>query len=179
MSQMKALPLAMVSILAVGCSPAPTSAPPPTAKREFRPPAKDFIAYKTPPEWVSEEVSDNMRKAQYRVPDRSGKGAAALLTFFNMSPQSEETIVDYWRDKMGGADANVSKIQGAATPTTLVDIAGEYTGENPPMANARFLGAIVDAGERTWYLKFVGPAGTVDGWRDAFVDMLKGLRPIE
>ena len=187
MSEMKALPLAILLILAAGCSPAPSSAAhapapaaaPPSATKEYRPPAKSFLSYKTPPEWISEEVGDNMRKAQYRIPDRAGKAAAASLTFFSMSPQSVDTIVNYWRDKMGGADANVAQIKGAACPTTLVDIAGEYTGDSPSIANALFLGAIVEAGERTWYLKFVGPAATVEGWREAYVEMLKGLKPTQ
>jgi hypothetical protein len=120
-----------------------------------------------------------MRLAQYRIPDKGGKGAPASLTFFSMGGQSVETMTDYWRNKMGGADASVSKIQGAACPTTLVDIAGEYTDANPPLADARFLGAMVEVGERTWYLKFVGPTATVSGWKDAFIEMLKGMRPTE
>jgi len=170
--------------LALGCSKngpatsAPSTATAPASK-EFRPPAREFLNYKTPPEWISEEPTEPMRKAQYRIPDKKGKAAPAVLTFFGMAPQNEETIVDYWREKMGGADASVTKIQGAASPTTLVDITGEYTGERPPVANARFLGAIVETGQRNWYLKFVGPADTVSGWKDAFVEMLKGVRPLE
>jgi len=137
------------------------------------------LSYKTPPEWISEEVSDAMRKAQYRIPGKGGKGAAATLTFFSMAPQSVETIVDYWKNKMGGADASVSKIEGTAAPTTLVDIAGEYTDGQTALADARFLGAIIETGDRTWYLKFVGPSATVSAWKDAYVEMLKGVRPIE
>ena len=184
---MKTSLLAIGLILAAGCSPAPTSkapatapaAAPPSAAKEFRPPAKSFLSYKTPPEWISEEVTENMRKAQYRIPDKGGKAAAASLTFFKLNAQNVETIVNYWRDKMGGADANVAPIKGAACPTTLVDIAGEYTGDSPAIPDARFLGAIVETGDQHWYLKFVGPAATVEGWRDAYVEMLKGLKPTE
>ena len=120
-----------------------------------------------------------MRLAQYRIPSRTGKGDPASLTFFSMGGQSVETMTDYWRNKMGGADASVTKVKDAASPTTLVDIVGEYSDVNPPLADARFLGAMIEVGERTWYLKFVGPAETVAGWKDAFIEMLKGVRPIE
>jgi hypothetical protein len=177
---MKIATIALLALVLAGCSDSsrPSSSPapsPPSAKGDFRPPAMDSLSYKTPPEWVSEETSDSMRKAQYRVPDKQGKAAPALLTFFKMSAQSEETIVDYWRQKMGDAEATVTKVQGAVNPVTLVDISGTYS-DGSTLENARFLGAMVDAGEQTWYLKFVGPAPTVSGWRDAFVEMLKGMR---
>lgn len=178
---MKIATLALMVLAAAGCSdssrPSTSPAPaPPTPKGEFRPPAMDSLSYKTPPEWVSEDTSsDNMRKAQYRIPDRQGKAAPASLTFFRMSAQNEETIVDYWRQKMGDAEAKVTKVEGAAHPVTLVDISGTYT-DGGPLENARFLGAMLDAGDLSWYFKFVGPAPTVSGWKDAFVEMLKGMR---
>jgi hypothetical protein len=174
--------LLLFAVAAVaGCSDSsrPPAMPPPPPKNDHRAPALDYLSYKTPPEWVSEEVTDNMRKAHYRIPDRQGKAAPASLTFFNMAAQSEETIVDYWRQKMGGAEAKVTKIEGGASPATLVDISGTYGGDGPTMENARFLGAMVDAGGQTWYLKFVGPEATVAGWKDAFVEMLKGMRSVK
>lgn len=120
-----------------------------------------------------------MRKAQYRIPPRGGAGEPASLSFFNMGAQSLETMTEYWRGHMGGAAAATSKIEGAVNPATLVDISGEYSGDGQSIRNARFLGAIVEAGGRTWYLKFVGPAETVGGWKDAFIEMLKGMKAVE
>ena len=183
-----------VLVLSAGCSkpslqgspptppsPAPAAAPaapPPAPKGGFVPEAKKMLSYQTPPEWVAEEPGGQMRKAQYRIPAKQGQHAAAQLTFFSMSAQSTETMVGYWRDKMGGADANVTTLKGAALPVTLVEIAGTYS-EGDPIENALFLGAIVEAGERTWYLKFAGPAETVEGWKSAYIDMLKGMRTVE
>lgn len=180
---MKNFPFAIL-VLVVGCSekaaPPPATPPSTSAKSsEFRAPALDHLSYKVPPEWVSEPLGDKMRKAQYRVPDRNGKGEPALLTFFNMAAQETDTIVNYWRQKMGGADASVTKVEGTQNPTTLVDIAGSYSGDGATIENARFLGAMVDVGEQTWYLKFAGPEATVSGWKDAFVEMLKGMRAIQ
>jgi hypothetical protein len=167
-------------------APAPASAPAPAPaapKESVRPPAKDHLSYTTPAEWVSEKPANEMRKAQYRVPDRKGKSDPASLTLFTFGgpAASLESNVERWREQMGGGDASISKVEGAASPATVVDITGTYAGDDKgkPVENARLLAAVVEAGDRTWYFKMVGPADTVDGWKDAFITMLKGVRPIE
>ena len=185
---MKTALTALLLAMAAACSkpvavaPAPVPAPPPPAK-EAKPPAAEMLSYKTPPEWISEEPANQMRKAQYKIPARKGKSEPAALTLFTFGgpAASLEGNIERWREQMGGGDASVSKIEGSACPATIVDIAGNYSGDDrgKPMENARLLVAVVEAGERTWYFKFVGPADTVDGWRDAFLELLKGVRPIE
>jgi len=181
---MKLTLAAVLVVSSMSCSNQVSDAPkgppgPDPSTSEFRPPAKDFLKYDAPREWVSEKLTDKMRKAQYRVPDRKGKAAPASLTFFNMGRREDEEIVEYWRNKMGGADANVAKIKGASGDGIVVDIEGNYTGDGANLENARFLGAMIDIGPHTWYFKFVGPVETVGGWKDAFVEWLKGVRPIE
>lgn len=181
---MRPMKKALVALLvALGCSKpvaepaAPAPAPP------VRPAAKEHLSYTTPPEWISEKPANEMRKAQYRVPDKKGKAGPASLTLFTFGgpAASLESNVERWRDQMGGGDAAIAKVEGAASPATVVDIAGTYAGDSKdaPIENARLLAAVVEAGDRTWYFKLVGPADTVDGWKDAFVSMLKGVRPIE
>ena len=176
-------------LFALGCSkpvadpPAPPAPGPKPVVKVKKTAASEFLTYAVPPEWVSEEPANEMRKAQYRIPDRKGKAGDANLTFFTFGgpASSLESNVERWREQMGGADAAISKIQGSACAATLVDLTGNYAGDSggSPIENTRFLGAIVEAGERTWYLKFVGPADTVSGWKDAYVEMIKGIRPIE
>ena len=182
---MKQISIALVLAVAAGCSesskppPAPAPASAPAVKKEARPPAKEALSYKTPPEWVSEEAT-GMRKAQYRVPDKNGKEGPAVLTFFTMTPLTVDKMTEYWGAKMGGGDPVVTKVEGAAVPTTILDFTGPYSDEGGAIENARFLGAIIETpGNSYWYLKFAGPAGTVTGWKDAFTELLKGLRPIE
>ena len=169
----------MAILAAAACSKDPVAKPSPApAPGEYQPEAKQALNYTTPAEWVSEKPTENMRKAQYRVPGKGG-GGPAMLTFFRMSNMPVETMVQYWRDKMGGADAAVTKVEGARLPTTLVDMSGTSSDAN--IDNARFLGAIIDVGDDSWawYLKFVGPAETVSAWKADFVTMLKGVRTVE
>jgi len=172
--------LAVVFVAVAGCGPSPSPAAPPPVEKSA---AAEALSFKVPPEWVSEKPVSTMRKAQYRVPDRQGKGGDASLTLFHFGASgfSLESNIDRWRDQMGGADPNIEVIKGAASKTTLVDIAGTYAGDakDPPIESARLLAGIVETSQGPWYFKFVGPAATVDGWKDAYVEMLKRVRAIE
>src|SRR5262245_33294598 len=84
-----------IAILAlVSCSPDPTPPPPKMApdpstttadpampERPPRP-AVDLIKFDAPAGWSKEEPSSNMRKAQYKVPDKEKKGADAQMALF-------------------------------------------------------------------------------------------------
>ena len=172
----------MALLAAASCTKDPATKPSPSpaapTSSEYQPEAKQALTYTTPAGWVSEKPTEPMRKAQYRVPGKGG-GGPALLTFFRMSNMPVDTMVQYWRDKMGGADAAVTKVEGAKCPTTIVDISGASSDAN--IDNARFLGAIIDVGndQWAWYLKFVGPAETVTAWKADFLAMLKGVRTVE
>ena len=70
-------------------------------------------------------------------------------------------------------------IEGCAVQ--LIDISGTY--HAPPFAgggrkeNYRVLIAVIDAkGLGVFYVKFNGPAGTVDAHKDAFHSMIDGLQ---
>jgi hypothetical protein len=182
----------MIAILAlVSCSPDPTPPPltlapdpatvtvepPPMAEVE-RParPAVDLIKFDAPAGWSKEEPSSNMRKAQYKVPDKekkAGDGQMALFYFGNRNDMLEDNL-KRWASQMGAADPKTEVIQGKCK-IHLVDLKGTYTGDNDkgPQDNQRLLAAVVENADGPWYFKLVGPADTVGPWKDEFVAMLK------
>src|SRR5947207_9400569 len=91
--------LTMVILALVSCSPDPTppapkAAPdasmPLMAEQERAPrPAVDLIKFDAPAGWTKEEPSSNMRKAQYKVPDKEKKGADAQLALFYFGARNE------------------------------------------------------------------------------------------
>ncbi len=180
---MRSAALALAIVLA-GCgsstSPAPTPAAPPPPARSS---GVEGLSFTAPAEWVVEKPSNAMRKAQYRVPDRGGKSEAASLTLFSFGgpAASLESNIERWEGQMGGGTASVKKVEGAASPTTLVDISGTYASDDQgkPLENARLLVGVVETSRGTWYFKLVGPAATVDGWTIPYVDFLKGVRAVE
>ncbi|HLY08899.1 MAG TPA: hypothetical protein VKW04_06255 [Planctomycetota bacterium] len=185
---MNKLPIAF--LLLASCSPDPTPPPPKAApetpgrepammappERPARP-AGDIISFDAPASWVKEEPSSNMRKAQYKVPDKEKKAGDAQLALFYFGPNNEmlDDNVKRWAQQMGAADPNAQVIQGKCK-ITLVDLKGTYTGDQKagPQENARLLAAVVEAADGPWYFKLVGPAETVGPWRDEFVALLKG-----
>jgi len=182
----------IIAILAlVSCSPDPTPPPPkmapdpatataePPMANFSRPerPAVDVIKFDAPPGWSKEEPSSNMRKAQYKVPDKEKKGADAQMALFYFGNRNDmlEDNLKRWAQQMGAADPKTEVIQGKCK-VHLVDLKGTYTGDQQtgPQENQRLLAAVVENVDGPWYFKLVGPADTVGPWREEFVTMLKG-----
>jgi len=180
--------LTILLLCLASCSPdsppAPKAAPEPKPepammKPPDRParPAVDLIKFDAPEGWTKEEPANNMRKAQYRVPDKAKKADDAQLALFYFGPSNEmlQDNVKRWAQQMGADDPKAEVIQGKCK-VTLVDLKGTYTGDSKtgPQENSRLLAAVVEADDGPWYFKMVGPAESVGGWREEFITMLKG-----
>jgi hypothetical protein len=180
--------LTICILLLVSCSPDPTPPVPkvaPEAKTEpammmppERPPrpAVDVIKFDAPEGWTKEEPANNMRKAQYKVPDKAKKAGDAQLALFYFGPSNQmlEDNVKRWAQQMGADDPKAEVIQGKCK-VTLVDLKGTYTGDSKigPQENSRLLAAVVEAADGPWYFKLVGPEETVGPWREEFLTMLR------
>jgi len=178
----------LIAILAlVSCSddttpPRPTAAPesPGSAAIASAPerparPAVDVIKFEAPKDWVKEEPSSNMRKAQYKVPDKDKKGADAQMALFYFGNRNDmlDDNLKRWAQQMGAADPKTEVLQGKCK-IHLVDLKGTYTGDQQQGAqeNQRLLAAVVENADGPWYFKLVGPAETVGPRRDDFIKML-------
>lgn len=179
---MKKITLALA--LLASCSPdSPSNPPTPPDSSQADPavpprPAGKVIGFTAPSGWIKEEPSNNMRKAQYRVPDRQKQAKDATFTLSTTriwGPDSFDENLGRWVAQMGGAKAKVEKFDGKHK-VTLVDLSGDYRSdfEPEPIPNARMLLGLVEPGDQPWFFKIVGPIETVGGWRDEFVTMLKG-----
>ena len=175
----------------VSCSPDPTPPPmkiapnmaDPSAPVMMAPPdrparpAVDLIKFDAPADWVKEEPSSTMRKAQYKVSDKEKKAGDAQLALFYFGPRNDmlDDNIKRWAQQMGTGDPKPEILQGKCK-ITLVDLKGTYTGDQQtgPQENSRLLAAVVENEDGPWYFKLVGPADTVGPWRDEFVKMLKG-----
>lgn len=179
--------LTALLLLLASCSPdaGPTaSKTDPAATPDPMPaprPAGKIIAFTAPSGWILEEPTNNMRKAQYRVPDRQKQAKDALFVLSTTrawGPESFQENLDRWSGQMGGASPKVETFVGQCK-TTLVDLTGDYRSDfDPePVPNARMFVAVVETAEAPWFFKLVGPQETVGGWRDEFVAMLKAAHP--
>jgi hypothetical protein len=138
------------------------------------------IKFEAPKEWTKETPKSNMRKAQYKVPDKEkkAKDAELLLFFFGPNAGTIDANLKRWAGQMGQATFTPEKIEGACK-ITLVDIKGSYQ-ERPDaeaIADARMIAAVVETADGPWFFKLVGPADTVGDWREETVKMLKEAKP--
>ena len=183
---MKHLSLALLLLAACSPDPGPSSgkneaAPTPDPAPATPRPAVKIITFAAPAGWIQEEPTNNMRKAQYRVPDKQKQAKDALFVLSTTrawGPESMQENLDRWSSQMGGAAPKVETFVGACK-VTVVDLTGDYRSdfEPEPVMGARMLVAVVETSEQPWFFKVVGPQETVGGWRDDFVTMLKAAKP--
>ena len=81
----------------------------------------------------------------------------------------------------GPAKAKVETFTVGTMPVTLVEIEGEYMGMGGAwhQADQRMLVSMVQAPVGSVFLKLLGPEGTVDANRQAYMDFVKGLKPTQ
>jgi hypothetical protein len=142
--------------------------------------ADPSIQFEAPKEWTKETPSSNMRKAQYKVPDKEKKASDAdfVLYYFGKNSGTIDANVKRWAGQMGQKEAKTEAIEGKCK-VTLVDLTGTYTerADAEPLALARMLAAVVETADGPWYFKLVGPAPTVGGWKEEMVRLLKEAHP--
>lgn len=175
---------ALLLLALAGCSgetaPPPVPAPPPPAESTPPPkPSSNIIQFAPPVGWMAEQPTNNMRKAQYKVPDKEKQhsdGELALF-YFGTNDAMIQANIERWIGQVEGAQGKPESIEGKCR-ITLVDLSGTYVGDagKGPQPDSRLLAAVVEAQGGPWYFKLVGPAATVGDWRGEFVEMLKGAQ---
>jgi hypothetical protein len=108
-----------------------------------------------------------MRAATFRPADAKGEVVVSRLTgragglFEN---------VKRWREQMGQAPlteaevAALPRVPSMGRTAVLVAIDGEWSGGMDPSSTtkgARFLGAVLEGEDASWFVKYVGPADEV------------------
>ena len=132
-----------------------------------------------------------MRAATYAVMSAAGDTSAAecAVYFFGAGQGgSVEANVDRWKGQFaapGGtpAAAKVAKRTVRGLAMTTIDVAGEYSGMGGPMATGRavagyrLLGAIVESPGGNIFVKFTGPAKTIEANAPKFDLLLASFQP--
>ncbi|MEE2720132.1 MAG: hypothetical protein VX727_10145 [Planctomycetota bacterium] len=149
-----------------------------------------FLGLETtkPITWLWQPPKRSMRKANYLVPGTNGSEPAELtVTHFPEAPgNTPEANIRRWTSQFrsvdgGPAKAKVETFTVGTMPVTLVEIEGEYMGMGGAwhQADQRMLVSMVQAPVGSVFLKLLGPEGTVDANRQAYMDFVKGLKPTQ
>jgi len=130
-----------------------------------------------------------MRAATYIVPSAQGdrESPECVVYFFGTGQGgSVQANLDRWKGQFtqGGkpAPAQIQKRTVHGLPVTTVDASGNYSGMGGPLADKpsvesgyRLLGAIFEGPEGNVFIKFAGPAKTVNANQAKFEQLVNSF----
>ncbi len=174
----------------------PEIAPPPPAEATVtkRPDGAQVVSFKgftmeIPADWVSQEVPNPMRAAQFEWP-AAGGGDKPLLIVFYFGPGSGGGVqanIDRWRGQFvesGAPSAGTTdSFSTDSAKITVLDKTGTYK-DQPQMMSPEFtaregyrmLAAAVEIEGGPVFFKAVGPEQSVAAQKEAFLAAVKTLR---
>ena len=146
------------------------------------------FTFKRPADWEWVEVSSSMRAAQLKVNDAKSKESAEIV-FFYFGPGNAGGVkanVDRWlgqfqepREKIS---AKIDETTVGKTKVTYVQAEGTYSsgmpgGPKTPLPNHALLGAIVEGGEGSVFIRLTGPMALAKSSQAEFKKMVEsGLK---
>ena len=135
------------------------------------------LTFARPAEWVWQQPSSSMRKAQLSVP---GKDGAADVVFFYFGPGGAGGVqanVDRWIGQFKKLDdKEITTRESGGTNITYVEAQGTFMvgppfGQKVPKEGYGLLGAIIEAKGGAVFIKMTGPEKTVSKSKGDFVKM--------
>ncbi len=152
------------------------------------------LGFTPQPGWIEENPSSSTRVAEYRLRGDGGPSADARLVVYHFGNRGAGTIeanLERWYGQFEQPDgrpssevASVSERRINGLAVTAVDLAGTFVAETAPGSGERhhdpgfrMLAAIVSTDVGPYYIKLVGPAGTVARWDGTWDDFLGSVYP--
>jgi hypothetical protein len=148
-----------------------------------------------PVEWKQQETSGPNRVYQFSVPKVEGDSADAQIAIFYFGPNGAGSVADNitrWKGmfippqgKTIDEATKVARFKTSGEDTTYADIQGTYKFKARPFdPNAkeelkpdyRMIGVIFGSPKGPYYIRFVGPAKTVNQHKIAFDNWLKSFK---
>lgn len=149
--------------------------------------------------WVRQQTEGPPRLAQYELPGTNGSGGGgsgggpATLTIFYFGPQgagSVEANMERWIGQFQQPDgrdahevAQLTHVRVNDLDVHNVDISGTYVAQAPGSQQARndpdfrMIASVVDTAAGPYYIRFLGPAATIDLRMGAYDRFTSSLRP--
>jgi hypothetical protein len=164
---------------------ATTPAAAPAASQAAAPAAAGpTIAFDLPKGWQSVAPQSSMRMAQATIPGSGGPGELGVFFFGPGQGGSAEANLQRWSGQFeGGAAPQRGSFTAHGFKVTWIDVAGTMEpvtmGMGPRSAQSgyRLLGGVVEGTGGPWFFKATGPDATLGPQREAFLAMLRSVRP--
>lgn len=144
------------------------------------------IAAPKPPQWTWQQPSMQFRTLQYAVPapgESTGSAELIVSVFLGDDGGPLDTNIARWVGQFRSAAGQpVEPIREErdidGMRVILLELAGSYQGMGGAGPKPEFmqLGAIIDAPQRRVFIRLLGPASTVEANRQAWKDLIEGMR---
>jgi hypothetical protein len=145
------------------------------------------VDFDLPAGWTSQTPDSGMRLAQAEIPGEGGPGQLAVFYFGPGGGGSVEANLQRWVDQIGPEGRSEPRREtfdlDNGLRVTWVEVSGTLqpstTGMGPAEAQpgARVMAAVVEGPGGPWFFKATGPDATLAAQRDAFVGLLRSVRP--
>lgn len=139
--------------------------------------ADNALTWTVPATW-RQKPGSSVRKGSYAAGPESSPADCAV-TAFPGDVGGDLANVNRWLAQLQQSPVSAAALADLITPLAvagldirLVDLTGG-TAENPE----RMLGAIVPVDGSTWFFKLVGPDAVVQGEREAFLALIRSIKP--
>jgi len=149
----------------------------------------DGMKSKAPDSWKKGTPATAMQYAVFTLPKVEGDSEDASLTVYFFSPGGGggvEANLTRWKGMFkapAGEKAKVDKFKVGDVEVTTIDLSGTYLFKARPMdatavekPDFRMISAIFASKNGPYFMRFVGPAKTVDKHKAEFDDWLKNFK---
>jgi hypothetical protein len=154
----------------------------------------DGLKSTAPTAWKKEEPNEQaraMRRYQFRIPKEAGdpEDAEVIIFFFGTGGGGDEdSNIKRWQGMFkppAGEKSKVEKFKVGNVDVTALDVQGAYLSRFPPFApNAkvtekadfRMVGVIFASPKGPYFMRFIGPAKTVEKHKADFDAWLKNFK---
>ncbi|MFN0242548.1 MAG: hypothetical protein ACKVWV_06615 [Planctomycetota bacterium] len=180
---------------AASSTTAPENPAPAANAAQGRPLTAGGVASKVPTEWIVEQPTSAMRKAQLRLPKTGAdtEDASLVVFFFGGQGGTPQANLDRWAGQFEQPDGKSSSEAMQSSQRTVAgmkvhdaDLAGIYVAETTPGSGQRvrkegwrMLASIVDAPSGAHYVKLVGPTATIAHWEPAYRRFISEMTPAQ
>ncbi len=172
----------------------PDGAAPPGAAPAGAPAAGD-LKYEAPAAWKREQPRSAMRKAQFTIPKSEGDAEDGEMILFFFGKGQGGGVTDNlarWRGMMSDsegkpvADSAVTQesFDVDGLKVTAIDVRGRYAPSamagapaTGPKDDYRMFAAVIETPGGPWFFRGTGPDKTMSANRDAFLAMLRTVKP--
>jgi hypothetical protein len=150
------------------------------------------VSWTSPADWASETPTSSFRKAQFLLPRAQDdkEDASCIVFHFGGEGGGAQANLDRWSSQFKQPDGSASTAAAKTEQLTVngltqtrLDLSGTYLFKTTPMAphhtekpDFRMLAAVVESSSGPWFVKLVGPEGTVSKWEASYKQFLDSFK---